>query len=185
MAELASPRQLRIAYMRWALICVPAILLLGTISGKIANSGYGNPWFDALAKPALMPPGWVFGVAWSILYVVIGLALAMILNARGARGRGIAITLFLAQLALNLAWSPAFFAMHRIMLAFGMIAAMLFWAVATTIAFWKIRPLAGLLMLPYLAWLLFAGLLNWQIHVLNPGGLTLVPSSGSTQIIIQ
>jgi len=185
MAELASPRQLRIAYMRWALICVPAILLLGTISGKIANSGYGNPWFDALSKPALMPPGWAFGVAWSILYVMMGLALAMILNARGAKGRGIAIILFLIQLALNLSWSPTFFALHRIMLAFGLIVAIVLWAGATTIAFWKIRPLAGMLMLPYLAWLLFAATLNWQIHILNPAGVTLVPSSGNTQIIIQ
>ncbi|MES2497137.1 MAG: TspO/MBR family protein [Pseudomonadota bacterium] len=184
MAELASPRQLRIAYMRWALICVPAILLLGMISGKIANSGYGNPWFDALSKPSFMPPGWAFGVAWSILYVVLALALAMILNARGAKGRGLAITLFLAQLALNLAWSPAFFAMHRIMLAFGLIMAILFWATATTVAFWKIRPLAGILMLPYLGWLMFAALLNWQFHVLNPNGVTLVPASGSTQIIM-
>ena len=100
MTELASPRQLRVAFMRWALVCVPAILLLGTISGRIANSDEGNPWFEALAKPALMPPAWVFGAVWSILYVLMALALAMILHARGARGRGVAITLFLIQLGL-------------------------------------------------------------------------------------
>ncbi|MHA3791592.1 TspO/MBR family protein [Sphingomonas sp. YL-JM2C] len=185
MAELASPRQLRVAFMRWALICVPAILLLGTISGRIANSDEGNPWFDALSKPALMPPAWVFGAVWSILYVLMALALAMILNARGAKARGVAVALFLIQLGLNLAWSPVFFAMHRIMLAFGLIAAILLWAGATTLVFWRIRPAAGMLMLPYLAWLLFAGMLNWQIHERNPNGVTLVPVRGDTQIIIQ
>jgi benzodiazapine receptor len=185
MAELASRRQLRIAYMRWALICVPAILLLGTVSGRIANPGHGNPWFDALSKPALMPPGWVFGAVWSLLYVLMGLALALVLNARGARGRGIAVALFLIQLGLNLSWSPVFFAMHRIMLAFALIIAILLWGGATTVAFWKIRPVAGMLMLPYLLWLLFAGVLNWQVHQLNPNGVTLVPTAGDTQIIIQ
>jgi benzodiazapine receptor len=185
MAEVASSRQLRTAYMRWALICVPGIVLLGMISGRIANSGYGNPWFDALSKPALMPPGWAFGVAWSILYVLMGLALALILNARGAKGRGVAITLFLIQLGLNLAWSPVFFAMHKIMLAFGLIVAILLWAGATTVAFWKIRPVAGALMLPYLAWLLFAATLNWQIHKLNPRGVEVVRTVGDTQIIIE
>lgn len=185
MAELASRGQLRNAYVRWALVTVPSILLLGTISGKIANSGYGNPWFDALTKPALMPPGWVFGMVWSILYILMGLAVALILNARGAKGRGVALTLFLIQLALNLAWSPVFFAMHRIMLAFGLIVMIFLWAIATTLLFRRIRPLAALLMLPYLAWLLFAGVLNWQVHLLNPHGLTLVPLGGDAQIIIQ
>lgn len=185
MAELASPGQLRNAYIRWALITVPAILLLGTLSGRIANSGYGNPWFDALTKPALMPPGWVFGAVWSFLYILLGLAVALILNARGARGRGVALALFVVQLALNLAWSPVFFALHRIMLAFGLIVMIFLWAGATTLLFRKIRPLAALLMLPYLAWLIFAGILNWQVHILNPNGVTLVPSRGDAQIIIQ
>ena len=185
MGQIASAGQLRIAYMRWALVTVPAILLLGLLSAKIGDSGYGNVWFDRLAKPAMMPPGWVFPFAWSILYIMMGFALAMILNARAARGRGIAIMLFLVQLALNLAWSPVFFAMHRIMLAFGLIVAMLLWAGAATWLFWRIRRTAGLLMLPYLAWLIFAAMLNWQVHRLNPNGLTLVPSAGDTQIVIQ
>ena len=185
MSQIASAGQLRTAYLRWVLVTVPAILLLGLLSTRIGDSGYGNIWFDRLTRPAIMPPGWAFPVAWSILDILLGLALALILNARGAQGRGIAILLFLVQLALNLGWSPVFFAMHRIMLALAIIIAMFLWAAATTALFWRIRRTAGLLMLPYLAWLLFAGLLNWQIHQLNPNGLTLVPSNGDTQIIIQ
>ncbi|KKC27245.1 TspO/MBR family protein [Sphingomonas sp. SRS2] len=185
MAELASSRQLRTAYLRWAIIIVPGILLLGLLSGRLSNSGYGNPWFDALNKPAFMPPGWAFGMAWSILYILMGLALALILNARGAKGRSIAIALFLIQLGLNLAWSPVFFALHRIMLALGLIVAILLWGSVTTVAFWRIRPLAGLLMLPYLAWLIFASLLNWDVHRLNPNGFSVIQSPGGTTIVIQ
>ena len=182
-APCGSPPQR--AILRWAVVTVPAILLLGMVSAKIGNSGPGNLWFDRLAKPAIMPPGWVFPFAWSILYVMMGVALAMILAARGAQGRGIAIFLFIVQLALNMAWSPVFFALHRIMLAFGLIAAILLWASAASWMFWKIYRPAGVLMLPYLAWLVFAGLLNWQVHQLNPNGLALVPLAGNTQIIIQ
>jgi len=185
MSEMISPRKAGNAWLRYALVTVPAILLLGMLSGRIGDSGPGNFWYAQLAKPDLMPPGWAFGVAWSILYIMMGLALAFILNARGAKWRGVAIWLFLIQLALNLAWSPVFFAMHRIMLAFGLIIAIFLWASAATVAFWYIRRVAALLMLPYLAWLLFAGLLNWQIHELNPYGPALVPTSGDTQIIIQ
>jgi len=134
MGELASQGQLRTAWLRWALVTVPGVLLLGIVSAKIGDSGYGNVWFDQLAKPAIMPPGWVFPFAWSILYIMMGSAFAFILNARGAKGRGAAIALFLIQLTLNLAWSPTFFAMHRIMLAFGLILAIFLWASVATLA---------------------------------------------------
>ena len=168
-------------WIRWSLITVPLILLAGLVSARLGDSGYGNVWFDQLAKPALMPPGWVFPFAWSILYILMAVAFAMILGSEQGKARSVAITLFVIQLALNLAWSPIFFGRHRIMLAFGLIIAILLWAGATTVIFWRIRRIAGLLMLPYLAWLVFAGVLNWQIHRLNP----LVPAAGNPQIIIE
>ena len=185
MDETSSSRRQRNAYLRWAVLTVPPVLILGWVSGRIGDSGYGNIWFARLDKPAIMPPGWVFGFTWSILYIMMAAALAFILEARGAKGRGIAIALFVIQFALNLAWSPVFFALHKIMLAFGLIVAILLWAGITTILFWHIRRIAALLMIPYLAWLLFAGYLNWQIHLMNPWGPALVPSTGDTQIVVQ
>lgn len=172
------------SYARFALFTVPLILLLGTVSGRIANSGYGNPWFDALAKPAIMPPGWLFGVAWPILYILLGLALAIILNARGAKGRGLAIGLFVAQLLLNYTWSPLFFAYHQVSAALGVIVVMLILAAITTILFARIRRSAALLMLPYLAWLAFASVLNYQIMQLNPDAENLVPGAGGADIVL-
>lgn len=184
MTAIASKSQLRMSLLRYALVTVPFILLLGILSARIANSGYGNPWFDALAKPSVMPPSWVFPVAWTILYVLLGLSLALILHARGARGRAAALVFFAAQQILNFAWSPVFFAMHRVQVALGIIAAMFVLAFITACLFARIRRAAGLLMIPYLAWLCFAAFLNYQILELNPGAENLVPAGASADIAL-
>jgi tryptophan-rich sensory protein len=182
MSGIASRSQLRMSFLRYALVTVPLVLLLGTLSGTLAGSGYGNPWFDALAKPDLMPPGWVFGAAWTLLYICLGLALALILHARGARGRGVAVGIFLAQLLLNFAWSPIFFAAHEIGLAFLVIVVMMVLSALAALLFARIRRAAGLLMVPYLAWLFFAAFLNWQIGQMNPNADQLVPPQASADI---
>lgn len=182
MNEIASQGQLRMSYVRWALVTVPVVVFLGFLSGKAANSGYGNPWFALLRKPALMPPAWVFPVAWSLLYVLLGLALAIILHARGARGRGLAIGLFLVQLAGNYLWSPLFFRAHRIPEALALLLAILAVSTLTAWLFARIRPLAAALMLPYLAWLTFAALLMQGIDQLNPQASSLVVPALKTHI---
>jgi translocator protein len=182
MGEIASKDQLRMSYLRWALVCVPGMVFLGFLSGRIANSGYDNPWFDALTKPGFMPPGWVFPVAWTLLYILMGLALAMILDARSAKGRGVALGLFGAQFLLNLIWSPLFFAAHKVVPAFFVILGMLILAGAAAWAFSKIRKQAAWLMIPYLLWLCFASALNWEIHRLNPDADRFVPPSEKTEI---
>lgn len=169
MTEIASPGQLRASFLRWALVTVPGIVLLGMLFALVGNSGEGNPWFDSLVKPSLYPPSQVFGIAWTILYVLMGVAFALVLSARGAWWRGRAAIAFLVQLALNLAWSPVFFGLHQITAALAVIVALDI-AVAVTIwLFWKVRPLAAWLLLPYMAWILFATALNWQFLAANPG----------------
>jgi benzodiazapine receptor len=182
MGELASRDQLRMSFVRWALFTVPLLVFLGFLSGRVAGSGVGNRWFEALVRPAAMPPGWVFGAAWTALYILMGIALAMILNARGARARGTAIMLFVLQFIANLAWSPLFFAAHQVVAAFVLILLILALAVATTVAFGRVRATAAWLMVPYLAWLCFASILNWQVHSLNPKAEKLVPTRPNTQI---
>ena len=183
--EIATREQLRGAFLRWAVVTVPLILLLGFASSRIAPAGSENRWYAMLVRPAATPPDWVFPVAWGILYVLLGLALAMIINARGSRLRGVAIALFFVQLLLNLAWSPLFFGMHQVSTALILLIVLFVAALATTFVFGRIRSLAAWLMVPYLAWLCFAGMLNWQIERLNPNASTLVPSSPSAQMDIQ
>jgi len=156
-------------WWKTAIVCVIAIELLGGLSGWLSNSGYGNGWFDALQKPSFMPPGWAFGVVWPILYVFLGIALAMILAEPASPRRQAALTLFFIQLALNFAWSPIFFAGHDIGLAKVVIFVMAALAAAAAGQFLRLRREAGLLLVPYLAWLVFAATLNASIEVLNPG----------------
>ncbi|MDQ4420570.1 tryptophan-rich sensory protein [Sphingobium sp. DEHP117] len=182
MNEIASQGQLRMSYLRWALFTVPTIVFLGFLSGQIANSGYQNNWFAGLVKPDFMPEGWVFGAAWTVLYTLMGLALAVILHARGAKMRGLAIVLFLVQLVVNYAWSFVFFRLHLVPEALWMIIGIFVLAALTTILFARIRIIAAVLMLPYLGWLVFAGVLTLSIDKLNPNAKNLVAPGLSTHI---
>jgi translocator protein len=184
LGQIASKGQLRVSFLRWALVTVPAVVLLGFISGQMSNSGYENRWFAALSKPDIIPPGWVFGAVWSVLYILLGIALAMILFARGAKGRFVALALFFAQLGLNLLWSPLFFAAHQVSLAFWLILLILALSIATTVAFSPVRKAAAWLLVPYLVWLSFAAILNFKIDQMNPDAETLVPEAPSTQIVL-
>ncbi|UVI38168.1 TspO/MBR family protein [Qipengyuania spongiae] len=165
MNTLASRGQLRASFLRWALVTVP-LCLLGLIPGAIWNAD--TAWFASLAKPAIFPPGAVFGIVWTTLYVLMGIAFALVCAAWGARGRTAAIALFLVQLVVNFAWTPVFFGAFQITGGLVVIAVLAVLVIATTAMFWKIRTLAGLLMLPYLAWVLFAMVLNYQFLQLNP-----------------
>jgi len=159
-------------WWKTAIVTVVAIELLGGLSGWLSQSGYGNPWFDALQKPTFMPPGFLFGIVWPILYALLGLALALILAEPPTDRRRVALILFGVQMALNFAWSPIFFAGHDITLAKYVIITMIVIAAAAALLFYRLRPVAGLLMVPYLCWLMFATALNTSIETLNPGAGT-------------
>jgi translocator protein len=184
MGELASQAQLRQSLLRWVLVTVPAIVFLGFLSGRASGSAADNAWYLALAKPVLTPPGWIFPVAWTILYIMLGVVLAMLIHARGAKKRGLAITLFGAQFLLNLAWSPLFFGAHQVSLALLLLLAILALAIWATFVIKQVRATAAWLMLPYLVWLGFATALNFGIDRLNPDAELLVPAPPPTEIIL-
>ncbi|WP_293940380.1 TspO/MBR family protein [Sphingomonas sp.] len=152
-----------------ALITVPAIVIVGFLMGIVSNSGFANGWYADLAKPSFQPPGWAFGAVWTTLYTMMGIALAVVLDAPPSAERSRGLFLFGAQLVLNFAWSPIFFGAHRIDLALVVILVTSALVTATIISFWRIRPLAAALLLPYLAWLCLATVLNHETGRLNPG----------------
>ncbi|MBU7580397.1 MAG: tryptophan-rich sensory protein [Porphyrobacter sp.] len=165
---LASPAQLRASFLRWALFMVPLVLLIGFTAGQLG--GPDTPWFAGLDKPAIFPPPFVFGIVWSVLFVLIGLSMALVASAWGAHGRGLALIAFGLHFLVTQGWSAVFFGMQNMMgglmvLGFG-IASLLI-ALALVL---RVRRTAGLLLLPYLAWLCFAGVLNYQFIVENPDG---------------
>jgi tryptophan-rich sensory protein len=184
MSELASSGQLRAAFLRWTLFLVPGIVLLGFLSAAIGGNGSGDPWFESLAKPSIYPPAATFGIVWTVLYVMLGLALATVVTARGARHRGLAITAFVVQLVLNLVWSPLFFGAHRISGALLLLVVLDVATMITIVAFYRVRPRAAFLLAPYLAWILFATLLNWQFLELNPGADGRQNSGAAVRVVL-
>lgn len=154
---------------RKAAIAIPAIVIVGLLMGWLSNSGLDNSWYARLDKPPFQPPAWVFGVVWTGLYALMGLAVAVIWNEPTSTERTNALRLFFAQLALNFAWSPVFFGGHMIEIGLVLLLLILIVALVAAGRFRAIRPVAGWLLLPYLLWLCLAVTLNYETGRLNPG----------------
>ena len=149
---------------------IPA--LIGWLALCFAASAGGlfvsvDGWYAGLQKPSWNPPPWVFGPAWTLLYVLMAIAAWMIWREGGWKRQKLALSLFLAQWFLNALWTPLFFGLHRSGIAFAEILGLWFALALTVVSFWRVRKLAGYLLLPYLAWVTFAGTLNFTIWRLN------------------
>jgi benzodiazapine receptor len=124
-----------------------------------------GPWYDRLDKPSWTPPDWLFPVAWTLLYIAIGVAPWLVWREAGFAGAALPLAVWAVQLLLNAAWSWLFFGIRRMDLAFAEVVA-LWLSIALMIAlFLPISATAGLLMIPYLVWVSFAAALNlavWQ-----------------------
>lgn len=155
--------------LRTSLLTIPAIVIAGTLIGYWSNSGFSNAWYIPLQKPSFQPPAWMFGVIWTVLYTLLGIAVAIVINAPPSKERRDALWLFGGQLALNFAWSPVFFGMHMIDVALVVIVVMLVMALTAARYFRRLNKVAGWLMLPYLLWLCLATALNYETGRLNPG----------------
>jgi tryptophan-rich sensory protein len=180
MNVLASKAQLRASLLRWALFLVPLIVLLGFAAGKAA--GPDTAWFQSLVKPAIYPPPAVFGIVWTVLYIMIGFALALVASAWGAPGRAAALAVFAVHFIGNLAWTSVFFGMQNIVGGLMVLGYAVVTLIAVMVLFWRVRRAAALLLVPYFAWACFASALNYQFLVANPDGGK-VGASGAAQRI--
>jgi translocator protein len=146
-------------------VIVLAAFLLVTIGGGWLIGFMTRPgaWYTGLAKAPFNPPSWIFAPVWTLLYVLIAIA-----GARGYEsGTSTGFALWVAQLALNFAWSPVFFRLHRSGLALAVVAALLAVIVAFIAEQWTADRVSAWLFVPYACWVAFATLLNASIVVLN------------------
>ncbi len=139
---------------------------IGALSGLAAGGDFVS-FYDALRKPPATPPPAAFGPAWTVLYLLMGIAAWLVWREGLTRQTALALGLFAAQLVLNFAWSLIFFGQHRIGAALLEITVLWLVILATIAAFWVVRPAAGALLLPYLGWVGFAAYLNAGIWRLN------------------
>ncbi len=124
-------------------------------------------WFDSLNKPFLNPPDWIFTPVWTILYIMIAISFFLFLRGGITKEKRWPLAFFLIQLALNFAWSPIFFGMQNISLAFVVLVLMYLFLILTIITFFKYSKLASIMLIPYMLWLSFAAYLNFSFLVLN------------------
>lgn len=136
----------------------------GILSGYIVNSGKSD-WYINLIKPSFNPPSWVFAPVWSILYIMMGIALGKILKLE-SNIKIILLPLFVIQFVFNIIWSPLFFYYHRIDLAFYDICG-LWLTIIILIIFAKNSRIITSLLFPYFVWVSFALVLNFTILKLN------------------
>ena len=144
----------------------PAIFVVLVVGAGFAT-GLLNPsggWYAALAKPWFNPPNWIFAPVWSIVYLLV--AVAGWRNWERDRN-SVAMSLWWAQMGLNLMWSPIFFTAHWPAAALAVILMLLAVILAFIAKQWSADRISAALFVPYAAWVGFASVLNFAIVRLN------------------
>lgn len=144
------------------ILWIIGIELIGVAIGQLTSTELSS-WYRQLAKSPLTPPGYVFGIAWTILYALIAIAGWKIWSAAQTREILLAKIFFSIQLVLNFAWSPVFFNLHQIFFGFVLILLIILFTAFTILICAKRYKTVSVVLLPYLYWLVFAGYLNFYI----------------------
>jgi len=148
-----------------SLLCSVVCVALGSASGLLTLDSVVT-WYPSIQKPDWNPPSWVFGPVWTILYSMMGVAFALIWNTPHPN-QSFAMGIFAAQFLLNLLWTPLFFGLHWMGVAFIEIIVLWAFIVATILLFYPIHKMAAFLLIPYLAWVSFASVLNGTLWYMN------------------
>ena len=149
------------------IISLVACLAAGGIGSIFTTPSIGG-WYAGLVKPSFTPPNWLFGPAWTVLYILMGISLYLVVI-RGWENETVktGIILFAAQLVVNLLWSIIFFGLHSPLGGLACIFVLLALIVATIITFYRLSKPAAVLLIPYLAWVCIATALNAGVVLLN------------------
>jgi benzodiazapine receptor len=149
------------------LISISIPLLVGAIAGFFTSSGV-NTWYAVANKPSFNPPNWIFAPVWTILYIMMGIALYLVWKTEAEKAvKQTALILFAVQLTFNFFWSFIFFYAKQPGWAFIEILVMWLMILFTILWFRKVAPIAALLLVPYICWVSFASVLNFYIWKLN------------------
>lgn len=153
---------MKLQWKKW-ILCISLPLITGALSGFLARDGFAD--FASLPKPPLTPPGWLFPIVWTILYILMGIS-SYLIWISGHKETRQALTFYFLQLFLNFLWPVIFFRQKEILFAFVILAALWIFIFLMIFLFRIISPKAAKLQIPYLIWTAFAGYLNLGIYLL-------------------
>ena len=140
-------------------------LAVGGLRGFLTSMGMDS--FDALTKPPLTPPSFLFPIVWTVLFILMGVGAARIFMTEPTAARNRALIVYVVQLAVNFFWSIIFFNLQAYAFAFFWL--ILLWVLILTMIylFCKVDKPAALIQIPYAIWVTFAGYLNLMIWLMN------------------
>lgn len=151
---------------KWGFLVFPILALgVGALAGVLSRKGLETV-YPLLQKSPLTPPGAVFPVVWTVLYLLMGIGLALVVDKGGANVSQ-AVVLWALQLALNFSWSLLFFAGGYYLASLLCLAILWVAILAMIAAFAVVSRTAAWLQIPYLLWVTFAGYLNWAVWTSN------------------
>lgn len=141
-------------------------LAVGGVSGFLIRGAMGE--FENLIKPPFSPPGFLFPIVWSILYILMGIACFLVYQKNtDTSEKDRALRIYALSLVLNFFWPVLFFNLKAYLLSFFLLILLLLTVLLTTAVFYRISKNAAILMIPYIVWLLYAGYLNLGVALLN------------------
>lgn len=147
-------------------VCILLPLAVGGFSAFLTMGGMAA-FDEQLNKPPLTPPGWVFFVVWTVLYILMGISSYIILTSEFDGRKRPALFVYLVQLIFNFLWPLVFFGTENYIAAFLVLIVLWILIYITFRMFYSMKKSAGYLIIPYLIWVAFAGYLNIGVFLLN------------------
>lgn len=150
-----------------ALVLFVTVPLAIGFLGGITTASNIPTWYAGLNKPFFNPPNWLFGPAWTFLYITMGIAAFLVWKSAPSSAKNTALIFFGIQLLLNAIWTPIFFGAHMLLLAFFELVLLWVFILLTILKFSAVSLPAAWLLAPYILWVSFASVLNFSVWWLN------------------
>ena len=138
-------------------------IIVGVIGNLLGNADMG---FDLVKKPSFNPPGIIFPIVWTILYILMGIS-SYIVYISNSKYKNSALRIYALQLIVNMLWTFFFFNLKWYLFSFLWIILLIILVIIMIYRFIKVNKLSGYIQIPYLFWLIFASILNFSIFLLN------------------
>ena len=138
---------------------------VASLIGSLSTINYKEPWYSSLNKPVFSPPEWVFGPVWTILYLMMTIAIWLFWHSKNRDIKTVYI--YLIHLICNTTWSIVFFVFHNMIVALFFLICLIGLIINLILRFRRVKLLSAYLMIPYLLWCCFALILNIRLIMIN------------------